>query len=76
MSVGRDHDESSIPCEITIIQHLGHIVRYEVKVSLNDSERTLEVDMDGLVPGIFEHDTVHMSIISEKAAIYSRKGER
>ncbi len=76
LNVGIQAGDSTIPCEVTIIQHLGHIVRYEVKVSLNDSERTLEVDMDGLVPGIFEHDSVHMSIISEKAALYSRKGER
>jgi ABC-type Fe3+/spermidine/putrescine transport system ATPase subunit len=62
--------------EVTIIQHLGHIVRYEVRVSEDLSHTTLEVDMDGLVPNISEHDRVKVIINTEKAALYDRKGER
>ncbi|MFH2113056.1 MAG: ABC transporter ATP-binding protein, partial [Spirochaetota bacterium] len=76
LEIGRTVGEATLPGEVTIIQHLGHIVRYEVKVATNTSERTLEVDMDGMVPGIAEHDQVHVSFHNSKAAIYSRKGER
>jgi ABC-type Fe3+/spermidine/putrescine transport system ATPase subunit len=62
--------------EITIIQHLGHIVRYEVQVSEELSRTTLEVDMDGLVPNINEHDRVKVIIDVEKAVLYDREGER
>jgi ABC-type sugar transport system ATPase subunit len=62
--------------EVTIIQHLGHIVRYEVRVSEELSPATLEVDMDGLVPNINEHDRVKVIINAEKAALYDREGKR
>jgi ABC-type sugar transport system ATPase subunit len=76
LSVGLEKTTGSMTGKVTIIQHLGHIVRYEVKVALEASERTLEVDMDGLVPGIAEQDEVQVAVIGAKAAIYTRKGER
>ena len=62
--------------EVTIIQHLGHIVRYEVKAQAQISEIPLEIDMEGLVPGIAEHDRVRVRINAEKAALYDCGGER
>jgi hypothetical protein len=62
--------------EVTIIQHLGHIVRYEVRMAEDLSPATLEVDMDGMAPGIAEHDKVKIIISAEKAALYGRQGER
>ncbi len=76
LAVGLAKTANSMTGRVTIIQHLGHIVRYEVKVALEASERTLEVDMDGLVAGIAEKDEVQVSVIGSKAAIYTRKGER
>jgi len=61
---------------VTIIQHLGQFVRYEVKTATDVSEGTLEIDMDGLVPGISENDKVWVHIDAEKAALYSTSGER
>jgi ABC-type Fe3+/spermidine/putrescine transport system ATPase subunit len=69
-------DGPKIDGEVTIIQHLGQIVRYEIRVAPELSESTLEVDMDGLVPGIAEHDRVRVIIHAEKAALYDRTGER
>jgi len=61
---------------VTIIQHLGQFVRYEVRTSSDVSEITLEIDMEGLVPGISENDNVWVHIDTEKAALYSSGGER
>jgi ABC-type Fe3+/spermidine/putrescine transport system ATPase subunit len=61
---------------VTIIQHLGQFVRYEVKTATEISEITLEIDMEGLVPGVLENDKVWVEINSEKAALYSAGGER
>jgi ABC-type Fe3+/spermidine/putrescine transport system ATPase subunit len=68
-------DKEGIPGEITIIQHLGHIVRYEVKVGPEFSGATLEIDMDGLVPGLSEHDSISVQIQADKAALYESGGE-
>lgn len=76
LQIGSVAGADTLPGEVTIIQHLGHIVRYEVKVPLNASDQTLEVDMDGMVPGVTEHDHVNVSFHNRKVAIYTRKGER
>jgi ABC-type Fe3+/spermidine/putrescine transport system ATPase subunit len=68
-------DKEGIPGEITVIQHLGHIVRYEVKVGTEFSGATLEVDMDGLVRGLSEHDSVSVQIRADKTALYEGEGE-
>jgi hypothetical protein len=72
---GRSAGGPGLDGEVTIIQHLGHIVRYEVRVSKALSHITLEVDMDGLVADINEHDKVKVIINAEKAALYDREGE-
>ncbi|MDL2228863.1 ABC transporter ATP-binding protein, partial [Treponema sp. OttesenSCG-928-L16] len=76
LSITKDENAGGIEGEVTIIQHLGHIVRYEVEIPKDISGVTLEVDMDGKVPGIDEHDTVKVLIDAGKAALYDRKGER
>lgn len=68
--------EGVIEGKVTIIQHLGQFVRYEVSVSPEISEATLEIDMDFLVPDISEHDRVQVLINTEKAAIFDTGGER
>jgi ABC-type sugar transport system ATPase subunit len=65
-------DEGGIEGEVTIIQHLGHFVRYEVKTEAEVSEIPLEIDMEGLVAGIAEHDRVRVQIDAGKAALYDR----
>jgi ABC-type Fe3+/spermidine/putrescine transport system ATPase subunit len=75
-AAGAAPESSGIDGEVTIIQHLGQIVRYEVQVAPELSEATLEVDMDGLVPGIAEQGRVRVIIRAEKATLYDRKGER
>ena len=62
--------------KVTIIQHLGQFVRYEVEVAPEISEAILEIDMDGLIPGIAEHDTVEVHINAGKAALFDSLGER
>lgn len=72
LSVSTTADGPSLNGEVTIIQHLGHIVRYEVRVPMASSERTLEIDMEGMVSGIKEHDTVHVVFNEQKAALYAK----
>ena len=72
LSVSTTADGPSLPGEVTIIQHLGHIVRYEVRVPMASSERTLEIDMEGMVPNIKEHDTVHVVFDEQRAALYAK----
>jgi len=71
-----DESADGFDGEVTIIQHLGHFVRYEVKTSPEISDITLEIDMEGLVPGIAEHDRIRVQINAEKAALYNCGGER
>lgn len=73
LAVSKKADGPSLDGEVTIIQHLGHIVRYEVRVPMASSERTLEIDMEGMVPGIAEHDTVRVVFNEKKAALYAKE---
>lgn len=73
LSVSKVPDGPSLEGEVTIIQHLGHIVRYEVRVPMASSERTLEIDMEGMVPHIAEHDTVHVVFNEQKTALYAKE---
>jgi ABC-type sugar transport system ATPase subunit len=68
-------DKEGIPGEITVIQHLGHIVRYEVKVGTEFSGAPLEVDMDGMVRGLSEHDSASVQIRADKIALYEGGSE-
>lgn len=76
LSVSKTSTGPALDGEVTIIQHLGHIVRYEVRVPMASSERTLEIDMDGMVPGILEHDTVKVVFDKQKAALYAKDVNR
>lgn len=76
LAVRKDHPEATLEGEVTIIQHLGHIVRYEVRVAMANSERTLEIDMEGMVPGINEHDTIQVVFKEAKAALYAKEAIR
>jgi len=60
----------SIEGKVTIIQHLGQFVRYEVSVDADLSAQAFEVDMPGLVRGVSEGDRVHVSIKAGKASLY------
>jgi ABC-type sugar transport system ATPase subunit len=76
LSVAHANGSAALSGEVTIIQHLGHIVRYEVKVPDELSVQTLEIDMDGMVPGISERGRVQVRIDASRAALYTREGER
>ena len=74
LGVCKEKKDPSLEGNVTIIQHLGHIVRYEVKVSLTSSDRTLEIDMDGMVPSIMEKDSVRVVFDEKKVALYTKEG--
>jgi ABC-type sugar transport system ATPase subunit len=74
LAVTKEEKSSSLGGMVTIIQHLGHIVRYEVKVSLASSDHTLEIDMDGMVPSIMERDNVRVVFDETKVALYAKGG--
>jgi ABC-type sugar transport system ATPase subunit len=60
----------AIEGKVTIIQHLGQFVRYEVIVDAALSPQAFEVDMPGLVSGIAEGDHVFVAIKEGKASLY------
>jgi ABC-type Fe3+/spermidine/putrescine transport system ATPase subunit len=68
--VAKEPSKTAIPGILTIIQHLGQFVRYEVKVDPSLSSQTFEIDMPGLVHGIYEGDEVFVSLKQDKAALY------
>ena len=60
----------AIEGKVSIIQHLGQFVRYEVVVDAALSAQAFEVDMAGLVVGISEGDHVFVAIKEGKASLY------
>lgn len=60
----------SIPGQVNIIQHLGQVVRYEIKVNPRLSPQMLEIDMPGLVHGVKEGDPVFLTIKEHSASLY------
>jgi len=60
----------AIEGRVSIIQHLGQFVRYEVVVDAALSAQAFEVDMPGLVAGISEGDHVFVAIKKGKASLY------
>ena len=68
--VAKDEAPGSVPGRLTIIQHLGQFVRYEVAMEPELSAQTFEIDMPGLVPGLKEGELVHVSMRPDKAALY------
>lgn len=74
--VSKEKSERSIRGLLTIIQHLGQFVRYEVKVDPALSSQTFEIDMPGLVHGMYEGDEVFLTLKQDKAALYIPKEDR
>ncbi len=72
LSVEKESKKPHIDGEVTIIQHLGHIVRYEVKVSSSHTEKTLEIDMEGRVSGINEKDIINICFTIPRLTIYKK----
>ncbi|TXT41870.1 MAG: polyamine-transporting ATPase, partial [Spirochaetes bacterium] len=67
--VSKEGTPESVSGKLTIIQHLGQFVRYEVAMDPSISAQTFEIDMPGLVPGLKEGETVHVSMRPDKAAL-------
>ncbi|MCX8012744.1 MAG: TOBE domain-containing protein, partial [Rectinema sp.] len=68
--VEKERKAGSIPGQVNIIQHLGQVVRYEIKVEPRLSIPMLEVDMPGLVQGVSEGDSVFLSMKEHSASVY------
>ena len=66
----------SIAGQVSIIQHLGHIVRYEVDVAPEFSDQPLEIDMDSLVESVREKDNIRIVFDQQKIAVYGSDGSR
>jgi len=66
----------SIAGQVSIIQHLGHIVRYEVDVAAEFSDQPLEIDMDSLVESVREKDNIRIVFDQQKIAVYGSDGSR
>lgn len=73
MEVSSLASSNSIEGKVGIIQHLGQFIRYEVTVPCNVSEKTMEIDMPQLVPGIKEGDEVFISIKSGKGFFFPQE---
>ncbi|MGD1831767.1 MAG: ABC transporter ATP-binding protein [Sphaerochaetaceae bacterium] len=76
LSIAKQCDKPAIEGKVTIIQHLGHIVRYEVKVDPSYSRRTLEIDMEGKVAEIVEQDTVKILFNENRLTLYTQEGQQ
>ena len=71
LSIDKVEAPDSIPAKVLIIQHLGQFVRYEVSIDPALSRQIFEIDMPGLIPGLAEGDEVFISVIKDKASLYS-----
>ncbi|TVR04218.1 MAG: ABC transporter ATP-binding protein [Spirochaetaceae bacterium] len=76
LSISRTKDPHGLPGTVSIIQHLGQFVRYEVQTEGGIAERALEVDVDHLIPDLNEGDPVFVRIDEKNAGVYDSEGER
>ncbi len=60
---------------VRIIQHLGQVIRYEVVIEEQGQERTIEVDMLGLVQGVGEGDSVAIEFPEHIGFLFAEGGE-
>ncbi len=76
LSISTQASIPSIAGQVSIIQHLGHIVRYEVDVPPEFSDQPLEIDMDGLVESVREKDSIRVVFDQQKIAVYGSDESR
>jgi len=76
LSISIQASGPSIAGQVSIIQHLGHIVRYEVDVPPEFSDQPLEIDMEGLVESVREKDNVRVAFDRQKIAVYGSDESR
>lgn len=60
---------------VRIIQHLGQVIRYEVVIEEQGQERTIEVDMLGLVQGVGEGDSIAIEFPEHIGFLFAEGGE-
>ena len=71
LSISKQLSAGAIRGTVNIIQHLGQFVRYEVSVDPTVSGQTFEIDMPGMVPGVFEHEQVFVTLQEGLASLYT-----
>lgn len=76
LSISRTQNSQGLPGTVSIIQHLGQFVRYEVQTEGGIAERALEVDVDHLIPDLHEGDPVFVRIDEKNAGVFDSEGER
>lgn len=67
--------DGEVQGRVRIIQHLGQVIRYEVALGERDSERVIEVDMLGIVPGVAEGDQITIEFPKEVGFLFAEGGE-
>lgn len=67
--------EQGVKGRVTIIQHLGQIVRYEVILEASGIQKNIEVDMHGMVPGITEGDLISIGFQEQNGFLFPEGGE-
>lgn len=69
--IAKEKTDGSVEGQVSIIQHLGQFVRYEVSVDSAISKQSFEIDMPGMVPGIAENDHVFVSLKNGLISLYT-----
>jgi len=70
LTINKNSDKGLLPGKVQIIQHLGQLIRYEIKPLWKDNAELVEVDMGFLVPNIQEGDKVFIDFDRENTFLF------
>jgi len=70
LTINKNSDKALLPGKVQIIQHLGQLIRYEIKPLWKDNAELVEVDMGFLVPNIQEGDKVFIDFDRENTFLF------
>lgn len=72
LTINKNSDKGLLPGEVQIIQHLGQLIRYEIKPLWKNNAELVEVDMGFLVPDIREGDKVFINFDRDNTFLFTK----
>lgn len=74
LTISKKAEQGLLPGEVQIIQHLGQLIRYEIKPLWNNEVDLIEVDMGSYLPDIREGDKIFIDFDRENTFLFLETG--
>lgn len=75
LTISSDQEDGLLPGRIQIIQHLGKVVRYEIRPQWASKSKLIEVDRDKKLPEAKEGDILYINFNKTDTLMFSEEGK-